>query len=434
MTFYDLAYWAGLGAASPVWLARSKSRRKVLAALRERMGRVPAIEPAARVVMIHAVSVGEMNATRALVDELRKRLPDTRFVVSVTTTTGHERGLALYGEVADVMLVRYPLDFSRAVRRALDALHPALVILMELEVWPNFLAECRRRAIPVMIANGRITEPSYGKYKWVSPVTRRMFRSLAHACVQDQTVAMRFLDLGLPPDRVQITGTMKFDTAAVAAGVPGDGNLAWYVGLSPGEELIWVCGSTGPGEEAIILRAYRELLLSRGRMRLVIVPRHPERFDEVAETIRAARFETVRRSQPGRPGPNADAIPPVVLGDTMGELRKFYSLADVVFVGRTLVDLGARQHGSDMIEPAALGKATLVGPFTGNFAEVMRAFRQSEAIFEVARPEQLGQAVNVLLSTPAERAAMGARAREVVLRGKGSTALQADAAVRLMHV
>src|SRR3954471_12571828 len=287
---------------------------------------------------------------------------------------------------------------------------------MELEVWPNFIKQCDNRGIPVLLANGRITEPSFRRYKWAGGIGRRMFARLARVCVQDELYAQRFRELGAQPDRVRVVGTMKFDAAQIVDRVHGDAQLAWEVGLTPQKEFIWVCGSTGPGEEEILLTEYRALLGKYGRLRLAIVPRHPQRFDEVAELIEDHRFKVVRRSQPGTPGPVTDPVPPVVLGDTMGELKKFYSLADIVFVGRTLVDLGPRQHGSDMIEPAALAKPVLVGPYTGNFAEAVTHFRSAEAIIEVPDEESLGQTVKVLLSTPAEAKAMAARAQDVVRR------------------
>src|SRR5205814_2546099 len=227
--------------------------------------------------------------------------------------------------------------------RVLDGLRPDVVVLMELEVWPNFLRQCAKRDIPVVLANGRITEPSFRKYKWLGPIGRRMFSRLERACVQDETYANRFVELGVPRERISVVGTMKFDTAQLADRVSGGEQLALECGLEPRDEFIWVCGSTGPGEEELILREFRTLLKTHGRMRLVIVPRHPPRFDEVAELIESQGFHVTRRSRVKLAAASHEPIPPIVLGDTMGELRKFYSIASVVFVGRTLVDLGARQ-------------------------------------------------------------------------------------------
>jgi 3-deoxy-D-manno-octulosonic-acid transferase len=218
---------------------------------------------------------------------------------------------------------------------------------------------------------------------------------------------------------VRVTGTMKFDNAQVADRIDGADALADAVGLHPGAEPIWVCGSTGPGEEQIVLDAYRALLPKHSKLRLVIVPRHPERFDEVAKLIESAGFRLVRRSNPN--SEISDLKSPVILGDTMGELRKFFSLADVVLVGRTLVDLGPRQHGSDMIEPAALAKPVVVGPFTGNFAEVMNAFRAANAMVEVRNLDTLIEVTAGIIADPESAAAMGRRAQDVVRREQGAT-------------
>jgi 3-deoxy-D-manno-octulosonic-acid transferase len=377
--------------------------------------------------------LGEINATRALVDLLRRFEPGLQFIISTTTDTGYERGQQLYGSQADVTLIRYPLDFSGGVCRVLDRLQPALVVLMELEVWPNFLLHCRQRNIPVILANGRMSAHSYRNYQWIKPIVRKMFRRITKICVQDIDYGRRFAELGARPEDVLITGTMKFDNAVVADRIPGDSELAEAVGLYPGPDTIWVCGSTGPGEEEILLRVYRELLARHARLRLVLVPRKPERFDEVATLIEAMKFRCVRRSSSAPPPPPGSVIPPVILGDTMGELRQFYSLADVVFVGRSLVDLGSKQHGSDMIEPAALARPIVVGPWTGNFADAVRKFRAAEGIMVANDEPQLQEAMSVLLSTPAQAELMGRSAQDVVRREQGATERHARVILDVLH-
>lgn len=426
MNLYDITYSLGLALVSPLLLFKPAAREKVRLALSQRMGDVPQRTSDAPAVMIHAVSVGEINATRALIDQLRKSRGDLRFIVSTTTQTGFERGTVLYNGSPDVTLIRYPLDFSSAITRVLDRLRPSVVVLMELEIWPNFLWHCSKRNIPVILANGRITEPSYRKYRRIRPITSRMFQRLTHLCAQDETYASRFADLGTPIEQMSVIGTMKFDTATITDGISGEVELASAVGLRPGAEPIWVCGSTGPGEETMILSVYRRLRENHPGLRLVIVPRHPPRFDEVAAMIRTEGFELERRSQP-----SANHSPAaVVLGDTMGELRKFYSIADVVFVGRSLVDLGHRQHGSDMIEPAALGKPVIVGPFTTNFADAMLKFRNNNAIAEVANADELYTVMRRLLSEKAFAFETGGRARSVVAAEQGATNRHAEVILR----
>jgi 3-deoxy-D-manno-octulosonic-acid transferase len=429
---YDIAYGLGVGLSSPFWLAKPSARRKVLGAFRQRMGNVSPRDTTHPAVLLHAVSLGEVNATTALVRMLREKRPDLHYIISTTTQTGWDRARQLYGADSDATIIRYPLDFSHAVERVLDALRPSLVVLMELEVWPNFLGRCKQRGIPVILANGRLTTRSFSRYKLIRPVAAAMFRRLERLCVQDETYAQRFIELGAPPQRVAVTGTMKFDSALVADRVEGDEALAQAIGLRPhSPDPVWVCGSTGPGEEEIILRQYRELLKRFGRLRLVIVPRKPERFDEVAALIESFRFRVLRRSR-RETLPADPPIPPVILGDTMGELRTFYSLATIVFVGRSLVDLGSRQHGSDMIEPAALAKPIIVGPFTANFAGAVRKLRAAEALLEADDGPSLGESVRVLLHTPGEATAMGRRGQEVVRREQGATGRHVEAILALI--
>jgi len=431
---YDLAYTLAFGLSAPVWLVSPRLRQKVLKALRERMGKASPHPPGHPAVMIHAVSLGEINATRAMVHSLGQTRPDLHFIISTTTDTGYARGRELYGGNERVTLIRYPLDFTRAIRRILDALKPDVVVLMELEVWPNFVRRCEHRGIPVLLVNGRLTTRSFRNYRLARPLVRRMFARLAFVCAQEQAYAERFAALGVPPQRLKVTGTMKFDTAQIADRMAGADELAAIVGLRPGAEPIWVCGSTGPGEEEIILDQYRRVLGPHPRLRLVLVPRKPERFDEVEELIRSVGMNVIRRSDPASAEDQARllefCVPPVILGDTMGELRKFYSIADVVLVGRTLVDLGPRQHGSDMIEPAALAKPTIVGSFTGNFNEVMNQFRACQAMREIASPDELGRSVETLLADPAAAAEMGRRAQQVVRSQQGATGQHVELILR----
>jgi 3-deoxy-D-manno-octulosonic-acid transferase len=417
---FDIAYGLGVGISSPFWLAKSSSRRKVLRAFSQRMGQVPGRDVSRPGIMIHAVSLGEINATRSLIDVLRSQRPGLEFIVSVTTDTGFARGEELYGSDADVTLVRYPLDFTPAVDRLLGTLRPAVVVLLELEVWPNFIRRCAQRKVPVILVNGRITPGSFRKYRLARPLVGSMFARLHRVAAQDEEYARRFKELGVPANRVSVTGTMKFDTAVIADEIGGEDELAAAVGLPRGEGRIWVCGSTGPGEEAILLAVYRRLVERFKDLRLVIVPRKPERFDEVAELIVGGGFAVVRRSKPDRISSSALSAP-VVLGDTIGDLRKFYAMANVVFVGRTLVDLGYRQHGSDMIEPAALAKPVVVGPFTGNFAEAMNCFGRAGAMKVVKNDAELESTIAALLSDSDAAKEMGMRAREVVKNQQGAT-------------
>ena len=288
---YDIIYSTGLALSSPVWMLRHATRHKVLAALGQRMGYLPDRPGEGPAILIHAVSLGEMNATRELVNQLQSRHADLHIIITTTTVTGFDRGRQLYSDNPAVTLTRFPLDFSPAINRLFDSVRPSLVILMEGEIWPNFLKQCELRTIAVLLVNGRISESAFARYRRIRPITASMLRRIKIICAQDQIYADRFISLGAPADRVQVTGTMKFDTAQLADRIPGDDQLATELGL-PSDALLWVCGSTGPGEETLLLDCYRLLVKQFPTLRLAIIPRKPERFDEVAQQIESAGFFT----------------------------------------------------------------------------------------------------------------------------------------------
>jgi 3-deoxy-D-manno-octulosonic-acid transferase len=430
ITGYDIAYSIGLAASAPVWGLRSKTRDKVLKALGQRMGyvTVPTSLGDDGRVLIHAVSLGEMNATVEMVAQLQAARPGTAVVISTTTDTGYERGRKIYGGRGDAAIVKYPLDFSAAIERFLDEVDPAVAVLMEGELWPNFLLICQRRKIPVLLVNGRMTPSAFDNYSRLPRVVRKMLRRLAFVGVQDAVYLDRFKRLGSPVDRTAITGTMKFDTARVGDPDEAVKKLRDAVGIVPGEP-VWVCGSTGPGEEAILVDVFRRLLHKFPQLRLVIVPRHPQRFDEVAKQVEAEGFAVLRRST-GAVSTGAKHDRPVIVGDTMGELRNFYGIADVVFVGRSLVDLGHRQHGSDMIEPAGLGRPVVVGEWTHNFAQPMRALRDDNAVRQVDGADALFDVLAGWLADPAAAAELGRRARDVIVANRGATKRHVDQIMR----
>jgi len=408
----------------------------------QRFGRVPRYDPTRRRIWIHAVSLGEVNCTPRLVEALRERLPDVHVVFSSTTDTGYARAVQLYGREN---VFRFPLDFSLVVSRVLRRVHPTVVLLVELEVWYNLIRIATARGVPVAVVNGRLSGNSARRFRRLGIVADSMFRRLAWVGAQDQEIAARFEALGVPKSRIQVTSSLKWDTAEVTDHVDGSGCLARAMCLHHGRP-IWVCGSTGPGEEAMLLNAYRQLCAGwpdlaqsvQGDKRkstaaeppiLVLVPRKPERFDEVARTIADAGFTCVRRSE-HLDGTQLNGWPEsgVALGDTMGELRKFYSLASVVFVGRTLVPMG----GSDPMEAAALGKPLVIGPYTHNFQVPVAALLRNNALRIVEDPRALSDTVRSLLIDSAHAEAMGARAREVVKCNQGAGAKTLDGIVHLL--
>ncbi len=401
---------------------------------RERFGHWP-IGPGDRPrIWIHAVSLGEINATPLLVEKLEARLPDYDVVISTTTDTGFARACKLYGRQR---VFRFPLDFSWVVDRVLARVQPSLIVLVELEVWHNLVRTATAKGIPVVVVNGRLTERSRRRFGRLGRWVRPMFADLAWVGAQDGPIAARFMELGVPPGRVEITGSVKWDTTTVADTVDGAGALAAALGIDAAVPL-WVCGSTGPGEEAIILDAYGRLVEAGTAIRLAIIPRKPERFDEVDALIRSRGYPCIRRSRHADDcaARSSDAAGitwqsartevrgslkeepsgwPIILGDTMGELRKFYSLARVVFVGRSLVTLG----GSDPMEAAALAKPIIVGPHMDNFAGPVAALADAGAVRLVDGARSLAAAVVEFCATADDSA--GAAARQVVLDHQGAT-------------
>ena len=415
---FDILYGLALCLAWPYLLYRRLTRGRSETPLGEYFGRVPARPVAVHCVWIHAVSLGEINATRTIVADLHRRSPDTVVVLSSTTRTGREQARKLYPKL---ITFRFPLDFSLAIRTLLTRVRPSIIVLMELEVWPNLIEIASAEQIPVVIVNGRVTlEKSVQRFnrpiiRWVA---RRMFRKLRWVGAQDATYAARFIELGVPAERVEVTGSVKYDAADVGDHIAGQEELADAMGILVTHPL-WVCGSTGPGEEGVILDAYAHLLEQVPDLQLAIIPRKPERFDEVAQLIVARGYACLRRST-GAPTvpPGAVEPRPVFLGDTMGELRKFYALATVVFVGRSLVPMG----GSDVMEAAGLAKPIIVGPHTENFADAVNLLAAEGACRRLTAPDALVGAVSDLLRHPERRGQMGQAGRAAIISRRGATA------------
>lgn len=372
--------------------------------------------------MLHAVSVGEVNALRWLVPLLAD---ETQLIVTATTDTGLARAQELFGATCDVR--RFPLDASWAVRRFLDAARPDAVALVELELWPNFMRACGRRGIPVAVISGRLSERSFRGYRKLRPVIRWMFAQLAAVGAQDEAYAARFRAMGVRPERLSVTGSTKWDAAAGAegAGEAGEGLPAAAValreamGIDPDRPLI-VAGSTAEGEEALLHAA------TPAGCQLLCAPRKPERFDEAAEALPGC----VRRSKVGErsaAGAGAGAgtrggTGSVARGsdrfllDTLGELRDAYALADVVVIGRSFGGL----YGSDPIEPAALGKPVLIGPAHGDFVAPVQVLRDAGGL-QVTGRERLARDLEELIADGGRRGAMGGASLAAVEGQRGAS-------------
>ena len=413
----DAVYVSGLVVTSPVWLYKMIRHGRYVRDLGQRFGAVPirySLQPS---IWVHGVSLGEINAARPLVAQLHSQLPDYRVIVSSTTETGISAAKRLFSP--DHQVFRWPLDFSSAVARALNRAKPAMVILMEGEVWPNFLTACSYRKIPVVVVNARMSpDKGYPRYKKLGPLAARLFNGLTAIGAQNESYAEMYRKLGVDNDKIHVTGMMKFDSVDSSDSIAGSGELAAAVGLGENQQLI-VAGGPGPGEEKILLELFSKLAKlaqKHQNIRLAVVPRKPERFDEVAHLITAAGYTLVRRSQnPDGISTTAAGSDTIILGDTMGDLRKFYSLASCIFVGRSLVKMG----GSDMIEAAAMSKATAFGPHTFNFPQADELARHGCA--RVADAASLADQLDRWLADPSAAAEAGDKAGQYVKSQQGAS-------------
>ena len=404
-------YAVGALLSSPAWGYQLLSTGKWRTDWRGRFGHTRIEKPreGTQTLLIHAVSVGEANLVRRLVEHLETTEPKLRVVISTTTNTGFARATNLYGPHR---VVRFPFDFSQPVTRFLDTIKPDAVALTELEVWPNFMQACAKRGIPVAVINGRLSERSFNGYRKLRPLLRKMFASLSAVAAQTQDYADRFTAMGVPADKVHVLDTMKWDTAEVTDHVQGSDELAQQLGIDRNRPLV-VAGSTGVDEEKQLIEACPE------EAQLMLVPRKPERFNEVA----SLSPNLVRRSDP-KP-PQDGSLPRLFLLDTMGELGKAYALADIAVVGRSFNGWG----GSDPIEPVALGRPTVIGKDYHNFIEVVEALHSAGGLVVTDDP---GKAIAKLLRHTANRKRLAKRGREVILSRKGSTQKHADLLLKLL--
>ena len=428
---FDILYGFAFLAAIPVLAFKSWRTGKYRSGWAARFGRYPSVAaPGQRRLMVHCVSVGELLSVRQLVDRLLED-PALHIIITTTTDTGTARAKDIYAAPAyrdRVETCRYPLDFSFAVRGFLRRARPDVIALVELETWPNLIRIATRRGIPVIVINGRLTERALRRYRLVSPIVKGMMRRLTWLGIQTETIAGRFAQLGAPRDRITIVPTLKYDTADLSDTVKGSAELAKACGLLP-EHRILVGGSTGPGEEVFLVETYQVLRRTYHDVRLAIAPRKPETLPQTLAAIKSAGLRVVLRTDrpdtpPDTPGASAAdwgkalTVDDVLVLNTMGELKKLYSLSFASFVGRSLVPLG----GSDMIEVAALAKPCCFGPFTANFAEAVELLASQSAATVIQSPAELVGVFDLWLSDPAAATAMGRRARAVIAAQRGSTA------------
>jgi 3-deoxy-D-manno-octulosonic-acid transferase len=485
-----LLYSLGLSIAFlsllPYFIYQGIRHGKYLSSLRQRVGSLPpdVAGDGRSTIWIHAVSVGEFMAARPLIKLLASDLPRSRIVVSTTTLTGQRLAVAQLGPDGHRVFY-FPFDWAFSVRRALDLVNPSLVVLIESELWPNFLRECRACQVKVVVANGRISAKSFRRYKLIKRFIARVLSDLSLFLAQSEADAERCLSLGAPADRVITCGNLKYDVPGqpvarkatpssttiiderstrgpLASGItaspsspsgegPASGRthptpiaqhpspirLDRQFGLSNSQHLL-VAGSTAPGEERILLDALAYIRARPGceETRMVLAPRHPERFEEVARLLENSPFTHARRSSidEGMADRNKGCEADVILLDTIGELADVYSLAEVVFVGGSLVDRG----GHNILEPAVFAKPIIVGPHTGNFRQIVTEFLAAGGLLQINpapshEAEALAKAVVNLIEDREAAKAMGRRASSILTSNRGATRRAVDAILKIIE-
>ena len=372
-------------------------------------------------IWVHAVSVGELFVAFRFMDEVRARRPGTKFVLTTTTSTGH--ALAEKRLMRPDILLYFPVDFPFIMKRVLRLIAPKALVLIECELWPNLIRLAKRQGVPVILINGRISDHSYRGYRKLRAFTRRLLPLVDLMCVQSEADRRRLLDLGARSEVMHVLSSAKYDMVP-----PGsDGRekaraVLQSIGITE-DRLIFLGGSTWPGEEAVLLDIYMELRKAYPELMLVMVPRHVERSPEVVREMEKRGLKFVRRSEIPE-GNNAVGKPDVLLVDTTGELMNFYTCATVIFVGKSLFEHG----GQNVIEPAIYEKAVVVGPNMENFQVVMEDFLSEDALVQVSDATGLKKAVTELITQPARREEMGVRAGRVVRAKAGAVARTVDLA------
>ncbi|NWA28927.1 lipid IV(A) 3-deoxy-D-manno-octulosonic acid transferase [Pseudomonas gingeri] len=420
-TLYSFLFHLGLPlVALRLWL-RARKAPAYARRVGERFARgLPALRPDG--IWVHAVSVGESIAAAPMIRALLAKYPQLPITVTCMTPTGSERIKALFADEPRIQHCYLPYDLPWAAARFLDAARPKLAVIMETELWPNHIHQCAKRGIPVALANARLSARSARGYGRFARLTRPMLEEMSLIAVQTEAEAERFRQLGARPESVEVTGSIKFDLSidpqllVRAAELRGQ----WQAQERP----VWIAASTHEGEDAVVLAAHRQLLGNYPNALLILVPRHPERFDSVFALCQEQGFATVRRSS----GAPVSAQTAVLLGDTMGELLFLYALADSAFVGGSLVPNG----GHNLLEPAALCKPVLSGPHLFNFLEIAALMREAGALQEVEDADGLAVAVQRLFELPRDAQKMGEAGLKVMRANQGALQRLLDGLGRLL--
>lgn len=432
--FLNFLYCVVLWIASPLVIYRAARFGRYRRGVRQKflglspedlrlLGLTSDAKPSPPVAWFHAVSVGEVQLLSGLIEAFRAAQPDYRVVVSTSTDTGYDLAKLRF---CDLPVFFCPLDFTWSVNRTLQTLRPRLLVVAELELWPNLIRFAGRWGCRVAVANGRLSQRSAKHYRRFSRLLAASFHRLDWIGCQDATYADRFIACGANPAAITITGSIKFDDAPSSRDTPEVHRIARWTGTDPWQQVL-VAGSTHSGEEAAALETYRQLSVEHRELRLVIVPRHKERFDEVARLIQAAGYHVRRRSEKHSPVDHwlADTV---VLVDTVGELAHWWGISRIAFVGGGFGDRG----GQNMLEPAGYGSAVCFGPNTCNFEDIARRLIAADAAVRLTDTRDLTRFAARCLDNPPAADSLGRRAREVVTAHRGATAKTIHQLTRLI--
>ena len=417
---YSALLAAGLLVSLPYWMFGRRRQGKYRDGVSERLGKVPAWlqTQSGPAIWVHAVSVGEVLAVSELVVELRRCFPRYRVVISTTTATGQKLAKKHFGEES---VFYFPLDFAFAIRPYLSVLQPRLIVLAETEFWPNFLRLAHGSGARVAVVNARVSDRSWPGYRRVRRILAGALRNVDLFLAQTGEDARRLRDIGAPAERVQVSGNLKFDVPAPAAPPIVASLRAAFQQAGAGPVI--VCGSTVEEEEGLLLRAFENVLASDPRALMILAPRRPERFGEVAQLLEHLGIRFWRRSLwSGDPIAGG-----VFLVDTIGELAALYAVGDVAFVGGSLVPRG----GHNIIEPAQHGVPIMVGNHTENFRDIVDLFQSEDAV-RVVGPAEFPLVLMDLLSNEAERVALGRRGAETLRSQMGATARTVEALEKML--
>jgi len=415
---YSLLFTLGIIVTAPYYLWRLRGSISSSADWKERLGILPPQfqQTEQSAIWVHAVSVGETLAIVGLVREIHRRYPGRKVFLSHVTTAGREASAARLPDVAGRFLL--PLDWPLAVGGAMRRIRPAVLVITETELWPNLLRAARQEGARVLIVNGRISDRSYRRYRWIRPFMRRVLEKVDGICAQSKTDAKRFCGLGMPPEKVVVSGNLKFE-----ASPPRLGEFTRLLGSALREgrrSPVVIAASTMAGEEELLLTAWAQVRSQYANALLILAPRHPARFEEVASLLTLRDLKTVRRTALGQDAgqsTNPTFSADVLLLDTIGELASVFELADLVFMGGSLVPTG----GHNVLEPAYWGKAILFGPHMHNFRDITQLLLERQAVVQISDKTQLAGAMLELLADEARRNELGGAARRLLEDHRGAT-------------